>query len=319
MTMSIKPKTRSDFNQDKPKKGWYTDLTNDEYHASAAISRSNLAKIKSSYVHYECALENPTKPTKAMKLGSTIHDSILSQHEFHLNYVILLDEDSKVKELRLFDRKTLQLRPSSIEIIKLTINKRTKAGREDYEALIKRMAGRTILGASEYVVLKNVHESIKRNKLVHDFLKSGVLEQSFFWEDEKTGKMCKCKPDIINESIEYLADIKTTEISAEEDQYELEIFKREYYIQAAFYLEGINKALGANFQGFNFIVIETVAPYEINVMELDSASIEKGEEVYRGRLDKISDYEENPSKWRGYSQEIKSVSLPHWAWGKDIK
>lgn len=146
----------------------------------------------------------------------------------------------------------------------------------------------------------------------------GVAEASMYWIDERTGVLCKGRPDYI--SAGFLADYKT---AADGSLYGFQKSMADfgYYRQSPFYLDGARLASGGaiNHERFVFVVQEKKEPYEVFVYAIGPASLEIGRQDYGILLER---YVENvrtygpvygSTPWPMASHAIMDVELPQWA------
>jgi len=84
-----------------------------------------------------------------------------------------------------------------------------------------------------------------------------------------------------------------------------------YHVQQAHYQNGT----GA--ERFIFIAVEKYAPYSVGVYELDADAIAEGSRLAFRDLRRIATCRKL-DEWPGYSPTITSLSLPTWAYNRDI-
>src|SRR5690606_34184749 len=110
--------------KEKFKDGIY-DITNDQYHGSDGISRSQLMLLNKSPYHYWYSVVSGLAPrqeaTPAMLIGSAFHTLLLEPHLFEHEYCIM---------------------PK--------IDRRTSAGKEEWAAFMERSQGQTVLTDDQY-------------------------------------------------------------------------------------------------------------------------------------------------------------------------
>jgi exodeoxyribonuclease VIII len=130
------------------------------------------------------------------------------------------------------------------------------------------------------------------------------------WVDEISGLQCKCRPDWLLDDSSMMVDLKTTE-DASPKAFQQSIAKWRYHVQAAWYLDGIEKATGKRPEQFIFIAVEKKPPYACAVYVADPQMVEIGGQTARADLDKLNickaaDY------WPGYSDQVEVINLPPW-------
>ena len=57
--------------------GRYTDMSNEDYHRSPAISKSGMDRLAISPEHYQAYLLERREETPAMKTGTAVHMAVL--------------------------------------------------------------------------------------------------------------------------------------------------------------------------------------------------------------------------------------------------
>ena len=74
-------------------------ITNEEYHADPAVSKSHLDQIARSGYHYWARYLNPdrqpVKPTAAMLFGTLVHTAVLEPDELRNRYDLAPDRRTK--------------------------------------------------------------------------------------------------------------------------------------------------------------------------------------------------------------------------------
>ena len=154
-----------------------------EYRSHPAISKSDLFKITKSPLHFKWAMENIEDKTPALVFGSACHKYVLEKEDFDKEFAVMPD-----------------------------INRRTKAGREEYEAFLAVNDGKDVISPDDFEKIVTMAAVVHENKFA-DRLLQGEHEISFFWTDESTGEECKCRPDdiVVIGDQHILVDYKTTD------------------------------------------------------------------------------------------------------------
>lgn len=257
------------------------DLTNAEYHASSAISKSGLDLIRKAPALFKWRRENPQEPTPAMRLGTLTHSAVLEPDSF-ANSVVA--------------------RPEGID-------RRTSAGKAEWNAFEIEANGREIIAAEEMAKLEAIRDAVRAHPAAAKALAgSPTIEQSIFWEIDDVA--CRCRPDCVTER-GVIVDLKTTR-DASPDGFAKSIAGYRYHVQAAYYSDGYEAAFGEAPRGFVFIAVETESPYLVAVYVASEAM------VIRGRADYLADLEtfrrcRDADEWPGYSAAPLTIDLPKWA------
>ena len=236
-----------------------------EYDNIPALRRSHLWLMKKSPAHYKYAVENPEEPTPALLFGTAAHMAILEPERFKAEYTVM---------------------PK--------IDRRTKAGKEEYERLMN--SGKSFVSEDEMNDITEMKKAIMANELAARLLE-GEHEVSIQWKDPETGEECKCRPDVIGETL--IVDYKTT-ASCENGEFERSAKKYGYQLQAAMYREGLLQTRFKNY-GFAFIAQEKKAPYAVRVYMCDEGWIDDGAVVYR-ELINLYHKCKTENNWPGYEE-----------------
>lgn len=256
-------------------------MTNAEYHAHHAISKSDLDAVHRSPMHYLYRREHPQQQTTpALLAGSVIHKMVLEPETFAEEYI----------EAPAIDR-------------------RTKAGKEEYAAFEQEAAGKIIVPKDMITLSVNIAEAVSHHKTARALLSGGKAETSHFWTDIRTGLECKCRPDYLRSG--FCVDLKTTQ-NASPEAFEKAAYNYRYYVQAHWYLHGLKQCDISDAEDFVFIAVEKEPPYAVAVYFADDLMLSLGEMEARSDLDLLSACIHTGS-YHGYEENIQPLSLPKWA------
>lgn len=254
-------------------------LDDKEYIAIDAARASFLKEILRSPKH----AITPKEQTPAMALGSMIHHACLEPDKFE-QYVVMPEIDKRTKE--------------------------GKAAFADFEASAQ---GKKIIKSSDYEVVKGCVDSVWSHPAAKDLLSVGRTELAAVWTDEQTHLLCKAKPDHFRED-GILVDLKTT-TNASSKSFSKDVYNFKYHLQAAFYLDGVTKVTGLQYEKFYVVAVEKTAPFACAVYELDFGTLEAGRALYREALERYAQCK-TLNEWPAYSTEIQPLSIPHWAFNE---
>lgn len=256
-------------------------MTNADYHADPAISKSDLDLINRSPAYYRYVKENPREQTAAMLLGSVVHKLVLEPENFSAEYAVCPDAD-----------------------------RRTKAGREIYQAFTDGLQeGAEIITGDVYKTAQAMAGSVKKHPIAARLLQGGQAEMSYFWVEN--GVQCKCRPDYLRTDIKCVIDLKTT-LNASPDSFMRSAYDYRYHVQAAWYLRGL-KACGIDAENFVFIAVEKEPPYTVCVYTADELMIKLGDDIADENFRTLCECMRSDN-WYGYEKMpiIHSLSLPDW-------
>jgi len=226
------------------KDGIYSNLANDEYHATDALSRSDIMKFRKSAHHFKNRHLTPFKETDAMALGSLVHTMIL--------------EPELVKDEYYFGEK---------------FDRRIQAGKQHHAQQLE-LAGNKI-----FVLPKQLEEAeimasaVKNDSIASSLLDGCKIEESIFFTHKETGLKLKSRPDarkIVSDTESIIVDLKTTK-DASPRKFAWSCVDFGYYWQAAT-LKLALESIGQEMTQFIIICVENSPPYAtaIYVMEEDA-------------------------------------------------
>lgn len=249
------------------------DISNEEYHASAGISRSGILEFSKSPKHFWHKYLNPEyikkDPTPEMKFGTAFHSYVLEPEKFTDEYYVMLDNPYHGNS---------------------TIGRKFKAEQ------IANSEGRSILSLDDYMQIEQMEKSINNDPQAYGLIANAQYEKSIYWIDTATQLLCKCRPDILKE--QFVVDLKTTK-DASEQQFKKDFYYRGYALQLAMIQEGIKHTTGIIIHDFLDLAIEKEEPYVTAIYPVDESYIQQGLAIFHVRLAQIKKcFDEN--KWPGY-------------------
>lgn len=257
----------------------------DAYHALSPVSKSGLDSIDLSPAIFHARVLDPNRPPRGTKPGqlegSMAHCATLEQDEFDKRYIVGPSVNRNTKVWKEF----VEAHPDHIAI------------QQDQSDTAWRQA-RSIFALPE----------------VGDTFASGKPEVSAFWRDAETGVDCRCRPDWVHpvgDDSVILLDVKTYSV-ASANEFNKQVARKRYDVQAAFYSDGYAAASGKIVLGFVFVAVEAEWPHAANAFMLDAQGIAAGREKYQKNLRTYAECLRT-GKWPGYSTGIQVISLPAWA------
>lgn len=149
---------------------------------------------------------------------------------------------------------------------------------------------------------------------------TGDAEQVLLWRDEPTGVWCRAMVDWLprrDSGKRFVVDYKTCK-DASPDAIGRAIYDRGYHQQAAWYLDGVG-ALGLiDDPGFVFVFQEKSAPYVVTVAQCDDTALLIGAARNRRAIETYMECRA-AGRWPGYSNQLETIPLPHWAEARDAQ
>lgn len=259
-------------------------MTQKEYRAYPAISKSDLFKITKSPLHFKYYLENPEESTPSLMFGIACHKYVLENDDFWNDFTVMPN-----------------------------IDRRTTDGKREYASWLKENGGKIEILNDDLEKIKEMAAVVYSNKFAKRLL-DGEHEKSFFWVDQDTEEECKCRPDdiVIIGDQHVLVDYKTTE-NAETEAFRRQAIKRGYDLQAGMYLEGYKANTGHD-AAFIFIAQEKKPPYAINILQADEFMVREGKQLFHDLMEIYHDCK-TTGNWYGYmgaDGDVQNLGLPKW-------
>lgn len=211
-----------------------------EYRQMDGLSKhelDNFAVAPSYYIHRK---KQEWKPSRSMEMGTLIHSLVL---EGRCDYAVGPDVD-----------------------------RRTKAGKEEWALFCEENIGKTIVNLDEAVTITGCFKACEP-LMEHCVYEDDNIETSLFWE--RDGIRCKGRPDMIAtiNGETCLVDLKTTN---DIRNFDSAFYRFRYDVQAAWYQRGFKQAAGlSELPGFWFLVVDTESPHLCQFMRAGSEILEQ--------------------------------------------
>jgi len=249
------------------------DMPEKEYFKAKGVSKSLLAKMDCPAKAYVRSKETP-----AMMIGSMVHKAILEPDDFDDCYVVAPE-----------------------------INKRTKAGKEEWAEFQAANAERIVITQGQRDHAMGMQDAVQAHQMASELLSEGKAEQSCFWNDGRTGEACKARIDWMRPD-NVIVDLKTAN-SAQPFTFSRSCHDFKYHVQDAWYTRG------AKADDFYFIVVEKEAPYVVEVYRSTDEAKALGLVQVDAALDKLRMCK-GFNEWGGYndSDEVNIIDLPPFAY-----
>lgn len=256
-------------------------LSHADYHSHPAVSKSGLDRLDKSPAHFRAYLDGEDKDTEAKRFGRLCHLAILEPERFPVETAVAPD-----------------------------VNRRTKAGREEWDEFCRLNAGLEIVTAEDLETLRHIQESVLSHPTAGALLSyQGHAEVSAFWTDHETGVACRCRPDkVFGGGV--IVDLKSAR-DASPKGFARAVAEHRYHVQEAFYLDGFTEA-GGSADTFLFIAFEKEAPFAVCVHQLQPDDLALGRMLYRQNLETLARCRRD-NHWPAYADDIVQITLPAWA------
>ena len=270
-------------------------MTEKEYNAAPGIRRSDLWRIRESPEKFKWAMDHPEPQSSSLIFGSMVHKLLLEPDTFADEYIVAPQ-----------------------------IDRRTKAGKEEYAAFCETAKEKCVISLEDYETATAMVGKAMADPSVAKLLMTGQHEVPYLWTDPDTGLACKVKCDCVTQmpglAVPVIVDYKTT-TNAQTGAFIRDAVKYGYFFQAAMYSEGLKRATGLDAQPlFCFIVQEKKPPYAINTCTVSNDGLTKGMDIFRELIGIYRDCLET-GDWYGYlgpTHTPNEISMPTWAeWTKE--
>ena len=233
------------------KPGIHLDIPNSIYHGFDAVSNGYLKKL--GEVPAKAKIPQPDTP--AMLFGRAVHAYVLEGREA-------------------FDKEFC---------VAPKVDKRTTEGKAEWAEFVECNGGKDVVSEDDYYKIRDITDAVKRHPLAVRMLSEGISEVTAIWEDD--GLLCKCRPDRIPDGNRgVILDLKTCS-DASEVGFSRAVANFGYYRQAAWYIDGVNKAGGKEVDAMAFIAVEKEPPYRTEVYVLGDDFVDFGRSECRRLID----------------------------------
>ncbi|MBR4577376.1 MAG: PD-(D/E)XK nuclease-like domain-containing protein [Clostridia bacterium] len=219
-------------------------MTEQEYRSAPGINKSTLWNIHKSPAHYQYCLTHVQEDTQSYKFGRAFHSAILTPTAFKNDFIVLPD----------------------------SIDRRTKAGKEEYAAFLESAQGKEIITSQDYNTIRSMVKAFRKNRDAVDLLKGTKREKPIFWTDNND-LLCKCRVDAYKNGV--MIDLKTA-ADAGTDTFTREALRYGYHVQAAHYIDGYYHTVSRKTPEWYFIVIEKTEPFAVNILKADMGFLDYG-------------------------------------------
>lgn len=254
-------------------------------------------------------------PADAPSLSSSLIKILLNQSPAHARVAHpRLNPDFEVTNDKKFDVGTvaheLLLEGDTAVAVVDFADWRSKAAQEERDLAYAN--GQTPLLTKDWLRVEAMAQAARRQLEMFDLdpmpLTAGKPEQVLLWEED--GVWCRARFDWLHDNLSAVDDLKTTAASANPAAWARTMLGMGAELQAAFYLRGLRKALGAE-AAWRFIVQENYPPYALSVVELSpellahaGAKVERAISLFRKCL--------ADNHWPSYTRQLGTIELPNW-------
>ncbi len=272
------------FGPEERAPGYYTDISNADYHGGDGVSKTTLDHVRSSPAQVPWSKEAPEDPDgkDALVMGDAMHAMLLEPVRFTEEYLVVTGE----------------------------VERRSNAGKARWAAIQAeaQAENKQIILPDDHKKLILMRDSVMAHPEARALMEmDGDAEPSLYWTDEETGLLCRCRPDKAIQSANIMVDVKTT---ADMTKFWRSVMEYRYYVQDPFYSEGWRNVIGTAPDKFLFLVVSTslnCGRYPVKVIELTDNYRAIGTRKYREDLRTYAECLATKS-WPG----IETLEAPEW-------
>ena len=263
------------------------DLDFRDYQESEGLNHSSLKNLypPNTPLDFWWHKHHPRKPTDSQNFGSAAHIAVFEHERFDDAIVIAPQCD-----------------------------RRTKAGKEEYNAFLDTASGKIILTQEELDSCFYIIEACQNHEILKDYLadKNAKYEVSGYFDYKDVP--LKFRTDYMNPEIKLILDLKTTK-AGHKRSFQRSVLDFCYHSQAAFYLLGMQEITGETWSDFLWITIESGAPHKIYIWEPDTSWLIHAMNLIDNALDVYKECIRTNS-YPGVPAEINTLEIPHFLLGE---
>ena len=267
--------------------GIHAGVSMAEYLALDAIGSTHLSWLDVSPLYYQHMRKLNERDTESTSLGTAVHTAVLEPETFKSRYVSEPDLDeiggAKPRATKAYKEAVAVLEASGREVMRNDVSGKVWAMAQAVHA--HPLAAKLLRIATERELTM-------------------LWDQGFGRPDGSIGtRLCRGRADAIGGGV--LVDLKTTRSLARFSPFELTKFA--YHRQQALYRAG-SAALGLKVQHVFVIAVESVAPFDVGVFEMDEDSLSVGENECTELLNRLAECEASRT-WPGMFPELQKGTL----------
>lgn len=247
------------------------DISNEEYHAHPAISRSNMMDFRLSPRHYWHSKFDPNfikkEPSREMVFGNLMHSLLLEPDKYESTYIVPPKFD---------------MRKSDDKIA--------------HTNFIKEHANKTFITNEDFQIAQKMKDAFHKDKDAFDLISDAQYEKTIFWSDSQTGLQCKSRPDVMHNH--FIVDYKTIS-DANERSIRYAFTDYGYDVQAAMIHLALKEDCNLDMREFVYIFQEKKYPYLTRICPLSQEKLAEGIQKVKQYLSEIKICTEK-NEWPSY-------------------
>jgi len=262
--------------------GIILDMNESQYHDQRGVCSASQLKVldRGTALHLKHQLDFP-KDTTAFRVGRALHCGVLE--------------------------------PGWYEDLFATapqVDRRTKAGKEEFAAFETSVGERTILKKEEGEQVADMIAAIQAHPAASELLESCPIREATLLSTLH-GVPCKSRIDAMSESGTVFCDLKSTKNHASRREMELAAWRFGYGLQMCMYREMMREN-GADVRRVSFIAVEKSPPHGVCVFDVDEEMLD----LHLPRLERLLDEWEmtiGRGEFPCWSEKPVPIGVPEWA------
>jgi hypothetical protein len=227
----------------------------DNYYNISPLERANWSFLKMGitkswrHAYNAYVLGMQPSPTPAMRRGTLVHLLTLEPHKFSSNYVVAPE-----------------------------INRRTRAGREEWDRFVQQAGQRQIIKQDDYDEAVAIAANVCHHTFYAQVSTDATLDREATVAGDMYGVPCRGRIDMLTSTA--VIDLKTC-ADASPEQFRRSIYRYGYHGQMAFYrdLAGVEDAF--------IIAVETSGTHEVAIYRMSEKLLSEGQEMYMSALEEF--------------------------------
>ena len=264
--------------------GLHDSMSNHDYHACEAFSRSQLMWLLKSdnYFLYRLNKTESKAQSEQMQLGTLVH-------------LMLLEADSV----------------DGLVVIAPEFNRRTKLGKEEEALFLSANEGKIVVTPHQFNQAQTMSDKLynRINEELPSFFAHSKNEHSIIWTYD--GIRYKCRPDAFVKSV--VIDVKTAR-DASKRAFQRAAIDDGYFLQAAMMKKGL-ASVGIEMSNFAFACVENTEPYTTGFYIIDDDALEYGERLFSQLHERLKNVNKHLSELREgeLNYQTAYIGTPAWA------
>ncbi len=264
-----------------------------EYRLWRAANYSALKNFRYTPQHVYQYLTDPPKETDSMAMGTALHTAVLEPERFSRRYV----------------------RGAAG-------NLNRKGPREENDEIKAENPDKQLIRYDEWPSIAGMRDAIWAHPLAAEVLSGeGFTEIAYLWQDPATDLACKARIDRIGMTQDGWPVVMDAKTFGEKggrltpSAVESVIYNRQYHIQAAHYLNGLEVIKPCQ-RRFGLLLVEKKKPFGVRLAEIDFAALELGKRQLGRWLRRLKQCQDS-NVWPGWGTGFDPMGVPTYAYSQE--